>query len=373
MAQYQIRLIPLTPIHVGAGETIALENYFLANGRLTRFHPTAVLRAMSGADRNRYLALLSGGDTQMGEALELLRQCAQKTPASWIYSIEVGPASRQSLQDALDRLDTRRGEVHPLIWNEITRDVVLPGSAIKGAIRTAVLSALVSRRVGKDTAWANRWESLVETEANPRKMALLAQDLERDLLRGGRELQWDPFRFVKVSDTSVPPVRVRLDRAALRNANGKEAAAGIQMHFERILSRSDGVENFCLDLSLTVEKEEKAWHTGAAPYLRMVPTLDWLLQSLNAHYVNRVLAEARRFPHLYPQSLWPAWLKQAQQANFALIRIGRFSHFESLSVEHLRRTQDRRGRWIPEGSSRTVCTPDGTREMPFGWTLLQVV
>jgi len=374
MAVYTCRLIPLTPIHVGTGETIALEDYFLANGRLTRFHPPAVLRAMSEADRKRYLALLGGGDTNMGEALRLLRQCAQKTPDAWIYSIEVGPASRQSLAEALDKIDTRRGEVHPLFWNELTRQAVLPGSAIKGALRTALLSTAVAGRLSRDSHWKQTWEKKLSGEDNSKALARKAEELEREIFRRNeRDLEWDPFRFIKVSDTAVPAEMVRLDRARLLQQGKEDGAAGkIQMHFERTLSASDKNPAPQLEFTLVIEKDEKAWHAGIGQYLQGVPTRDWLLKSLRFHFITRAIGEAKRFPSLY-SDVWKSWIQQANQPNCALIRLGRFSHFESLSVEGFRRTLDRRGRWITEGTSRTYCTPDETSKMPFGWALLQLV
>ncbi|GIU78564.1 MAG: hypothetical protein KatS3mg005_1802 [Bryobacteraceae bacterium] len=376
MAVYRCRLIPLTPIHVGAGETIALEDYFLANGKLTRFHPPAVLRAMSDAERNRYMALLSGGDTNMGDALKLLRECAQKTRGAWIYSIEVGAASRQSLAEALDKVETRRGEVHPLIWNEVRREAVLPGSAIKGAIRTALLSGTVAGRMRKAREWADNWKRKIEEKGreNPRRVAVLAQELEAEVFRKGRQgLEYDPFRFVKVSDAGVPSACVRLDRVMLLSGSERDASAKIQMHFERVISALDGGKAPVLEFDLTLEKEEKNWHSGIQEYLGEVPSLKRLLDLMQYHYDSRLYAEMNRFGALYQAGEWGEWRKAGRQGQCTLIRLGRFSHFESLSVEGMRKTQDRRGRWIEEGTSRTYCTPDGTKKMPFGWALMQVL
>ncbi len=376
MAVYRCRLIPLTPIHVGAGETIALEDYFLANGKLTRFHPPAVLRAMSDAERKRYVALLSGGDTNMGDALKLLRQCAQKAPESWIYSIEVGAASRQSLAEAVDKVETRKGEVHPLIWNEVRREAVLPGSAIKGAIRTALLSGTVAGRMGEEREWGDNWKRKIEEKGreNPRRVAVLAQELEAEVFRKGQQgLEYDPFRFLKVSDATIPAGCVRLDRVMLLSRSERDSSAKIQIHFERVISAADGSQAPKLEFDLAIEKEEKKWHEGISGYLGGVPSMKRLLQSMRYHFDTRLHSEMRRFGELYQAGAWEQWRPAGKEGWTTLIRLGRFSHFESLSVEGLRKAQDRRGRWIEEGTSRTYCTPDGTKKMPFGWALLQVV
>lgn len=372
MAVYRCRLIPLTPIHVGASETIALEDYFLANGKLTRFHPPSVVRAMSEAERKRLLALLGTGDTNMPDALKLLRQWAQKTPASWIYSIDVGPASRQALSEAVEKVETRKGEVHPLIWNEVKREAVLPGSAIKGAIRTALLSSIVASTVQKNAAWKADWEERLKNVQDGKERASLAKKLEQELLcQNHKDTEWDPFRFLKVSDVAIAPQFVRLDRAVVLGPGGSDAPAKIQLHFERIRSASDEGEAPQLEFQLVLEKQEKAWHKEICPYLAKVPSADYLLGCLRFHFINRAVNEAQRFPALYSAS-WSQWISRAKQDSWALIRLGRFSHFESLSVEGLRRTLDRRQRWITEGTSRTYCTPDETKKMPFGWALVEI-
>lgn len=319
----------------------------------------------------------------MPSALNLLRQRAKQTHSSWIYSIPMGEASRQALQDAVEKLDTRRGEVHPLSWNPVDGSALLPGSAIKGAVRTAFLSARVTDKAAKESAWATEWSDCLPAsgsrEFDPRsasrKVAAMAEKLEEEIIRGkNRELEYDPFRFIKVNDISVPADLVRVDRAILLGAGDSDQAGKIQMHFERVLSRSDTEAAPQLDLFLTVEREEKRWRQEARLYTDGVPSKDYLLNCLNFHYIRRNEWEAGngRFRTLYGGP-WREWLKECLQPGCALIRLGRFSHFESLSTEILRRTLDRRGRWIIEGTSRTFCTPDGKRKLPFGWAMLRFV
>ena len=167
MAVYHFKLVPLTPIHVGTGEAITPEFYFVADGKLTRFNPAAVLRAMAPEDRARYTSLISGADTNMESALKLLRQQALRTENAWVYSVELGPESRTILSEAIERLDTRRGEIRPLMWNEIKRVAILPGSAIKGAMRTALLSAMVVNRAGKEAEWKERWQQRLPRAGTP--------------------------------------------------------------------------------------------------------------------------------------------------------------------------------------------------------------
>lgn len=380
MPVYHFKLTPLSPVHVGAGESIAAEDYFLEGGKLTRFLPAAVVRAMTPQERQRYLGLLSGPPQQLDEALRMLREKAKHTSGAWIYSIDVGPEARQALAQVIDKLDTRRGDVRTLQWNLAKRVAILPGSAIKGAIRTAALSALAARKNKDEPGSWNRWESELpkvgstarEPGKDARGVARFAQDLERTLLRRGEGIEKDPFRFLKISDIEVPPQHVRLDRALLLARSDRADPRGIQMHFERLLSRLDSVEPPSLNLYLAIEQPEKSWNPAMKPYLQNFMRMSYLPTMLNWHYSARLRAEKRMFPELSYDRI-ESHLADLDSSGAILLRIGRFSHFESLSAEGLRRTLNRRGEWVNVGTSRTYCAAAEDRKLPFGWVLLSPV
>lgn len=380
MPVYHFQLTPLSPVHVGAGEPIAAEDYFLRDGKLTRFLPAAVARAMTAQERQRYLGLLSGPPQRLDEALRMLRQKAMQTPGAWIYSIDVEPEAHKALAEVIDKLDTRRGDVRPLQWNLAKRVAILPGSAIKGAIRTAVLSAIVAR-TGNDhpqlwADWNSRLPKLGSTAREPHKeargVARFAQDLERDLLRRGEGIEMDPFRFLKISDIEVPPQHVRLDRALLFARSDRADARVIQMHFERLLSWADSGKPPSLNLEFSIEQPEKSWNSAMKPYLQDCMRMSYLRTVLNWHYKERLDMEKEKFPELSYDKIEPH-LAGLDSSGGILLRIGRFSHFESLSVGGLRRTLNRRGEWVNIGTSRTYCAADQNRKLPFGWVLLTPV
>lgn len=381
MPVYHFKLTPLSPVHVGAGESIAAEDYFLEGGKLTRFLPAAVVRAMTPQERQRYLGLLSGPPQQLDEALRMLREKAKHTSGAWIYSIDVGPEARQALAQVIDKLDTRRGDVRPLQWNLAKRVAILPGSAIKGAIRTALLSTLTAHLRQKAGGPLQSIESRLpqidsfagNSGRESREVARLAQELENTVLRRGGGIEKDPFRFLKVSDLEVPPQHVRLDRAALLAPSSSAQTKGIQMHFERLVSLLDSASPPVLDLSITIDQPEKEWHPAMKEYLQRFLEPAYLRSALNWHYRTRLLAEAeakafRDLSYGRLRDLLPDIVRQ--DSNAFILRLGRFSHFESLSVEGVRRTLNRRGKWVNAGSSRTYCGVDGSRKLPFGWVQL---
>ena len=376
MPAYKLRVTPLTPVHVGTGESIAAEDYFLTNNKLVRFRPAAVVRAMKPEKRREYQALLSGDANSLLRALKLLRGEAERDPGTWLYAVGIGAASRQALSVVIEKLETRTGEVRPLFWNEARGTAVIPGSAIKGAIRTAIVAAMAAQRGVRDTAWWKRWTDRIiqASEGNnqeaSRELARAAKRFEEDVLGfNSGKLESDPFRFVKVSDGEVAAEGVQVDRSRLVTGQRDYSAESIQMHHERLLSISDGSRQGEFECILQLDHERAGKQQLRGP-LSWVPDLDSLRVWCNWHYDRRYSSEKKRFPELYPQALDQSF--EAAKAQGVVLRLGRFSHFEALSVEGMRRTLSRNRQWISEGSSRTACDLGNGRKLPYGWVSITI-
>jgi CRISPR-associated protein Csm5 len=257
--------------------------------------------------------------------------------------------------------------VWPLQWNDVKKCAIIPGSAIKGAIRTGHLSAIVASK-----AQVKEWKDYWMSKKKEKQGAKMAEELEKKLLRAGDGIDRDLFRFIHVSDAEVPAKFVRVDRAQLWTGNSGNAAENIQMHYERLLSLSDGETGAKFEFTLKIEKPEKEWHERIREYLGAVPTLKGLLQNVWFHFERCLCNENGKFPSLYSDQRWPEWQKQWRSEGHTLIRIGRFSHFESLSVEELRGTLNKKGQLVQQGTSRTYCSLDGQRKLPFGWAMLAI-
>ncbi len=389
MTVYRFRATPLTPIHVGDGTTLAPENYLIEGDHLIQFNRAATLRDMKPETRRQLEERLDRNDFQAAQ--EILRKSVQ--PRHHRCRIQIGAESKADLLKAVGNpLDpvVRQRTVQGFVRNPLTGQPYLPGSSIKGAIRTAVvnhytqkhlpsLKQVVSPLLENSSQRRNAWKVL-ETEA---------------LNFEFRQLQEDPFRLLKVADAELPAHRTRVDKVWPVKRDGTEDTKGIQMHFERLLSRGDGIE----DGGFTVELELDEQAAGDAR-VKVGRHLDveTVQEACNAFYWKRMNAELDRFfPKDDPQKkivynkvkiglavrnpegklvLWPPPWK-----NRLLLRVGRFSHFEALSVEHLRQgwNAQKKQPFKPgeEGSSRTLCRCRPTTEgksmaLPFGWLLLEL-
>ena len=385
MTVYRFRATPLTPIHIGDGNSLAPEDYLIEGDHLIQFNRAAVLGDMKPEIRRQLEGKLDRNDFQAAQ--EILRKGVQ--PTHHRCRIQIGAESRADLLKAVGNpLDpvVRQRAVQSFIRNPLTGQPYLPGSAIKGAIRTAVVNSftqkhlasikpLVSPLLENSNQRRNAWKTL-ETEA---------------LNFEFRQLQEDPFRLVKVADTELPLNRTRIDKVWPVKRDGKEDTKGIQMHFERLLSRGDGVEEggFLVELEL----DEIAISDTRVKVGRRLDFETIRLACIH-FYTSRILAERQRFfaDAQPPERIFGAeklikinpdkvLIAKSIQERGLLLRIGRFSHFESLSVDHLRQgwNAQKKQPFKPgeEGSSRTLCPCRSTEKgaslaLPFGWLLLEL-
>ena len=369
----EFRFIPLSPVHIGSGETLAPENYVLSpdGGELIAIDTRALVRALNDQGRQKYEAHLEAGE--LAEALDFIRKFftavqtragGKRTPFE-LYRIQLGKKAIREVRRAVDDPLQRKGEIHALQRNPYTGDVVIPGSSIKGAIRTAVLSVNVNPGGQKDPA--------VERELKHTPDHRKARRLEElGFAYDSKHLEADPFRLVEVSDTVWPAGAVRIDRAEVRNPSRPETKPeGMQLHYERLVSQADNVS--LPECRLRIQLNEEAlWDVRVKALIKRPIDWDKLANDCNTFFSGRFNAEWTTFEAILPDR--QRWYPEMQPGDI-LLRVGRHSHFDSLSVDNFRQGWNIQAkRPIYEiGSTRTLCELAGGGWAPFGWVLLRPV
>ena len=143
----RLDLTPLSPIHIGSGEDMDPTGYVLDGDALHEFSPSTLAAVLDEADRSRLLGLVDGAQGE--RALTALRQflferrdglVAQASRAVRaaagvrdLYESRIGTVAQAETR-AINQLEIERTFSHP-----DTRAPILPGSSLKGAIRTALL------------------------------------------------------------------------------------------------------------------------------------------------------------------------------------------------------------------------------------------
>lgn len=383
---WRLTAIPLTPIHVGDGSVLAAEEWRLGqDGRLERFSPAAVLRAAPERTRTDYLRALEQGD--LVRAQTILRNAVR--PEQVQERIAVGPEAHSELQATLNN-PLRRGDIRPMI--RTGGRPFLPGSSVKGALRTALLSSLVP---GHKPAI----EAVKEQHRTPRgSIASRASNEVQALLLRHANPDQDPFRFVAVADLTLPPDSTRIDRVINwrpphLTKGGGQPAEKMQMIFERTLAWADGTALPWPTLEIRIEAGALATVQRLDPDRRQTPAFalraEQLFGAVKDFHWKLFDDERKRFfagEQGILRKLTDAFtlrladgtvLREAElraRPGVLLLRIGRFGQFESKSLEGVREgwnAQAKPPHRMSEGNTRNLAKLGAAGPLvPFGWLLL---
>ncbi|MCL6609361.1 MAG: type III-A CRISPR-associated RAMP protein Csm5 [Geminicoccaceae bacterium] len=383
---WRLTAVPLTPIHVGDGSVLAAEEWRLTpdGAWLERFEPAAVLRAADPRRRREYLENLERG--QLQAAQRILRESVP--PGLVLERIAVGAAASAQLRPVVEN-PLRRGDVRPMV--RTGGRPYLPGSSLKGALRTALLSSLVPAKTAAIEAIKGRHRTpkgTIASRASNEVQALLLEHQNPDQ---------DPFRFVEVADIALPERSTRVDqvinwRPARLIRNGQQPAEKMQMIFEVTNCAALGnplplpceirIEAGALREARSRDREQRktpGFKLDAQELARAVVAFHWKLwdHELGRFFagetsIEKTLKSLVRVKAPDGTLLGPEALRG--RSDVLLLRLGRFGQFESKSLEGVREgwnAQAKPPHPMKEGNTRNLVRPGGTAPLlPLGWLLL---
>jgi CRISPR-associated protein Csm5 len=385
MKTYRFRARALTPIHVGAGREIDPTQFVLRDGRLVRFNAADLLDALGPDELDRFREMLDKADIAA-----MQRFMASKIDGNGDGRQAIAVSSKFAREfETRAATPGRQFRVEMMPRNEHRGLAYLPGSGIKGAIRTAVVDHFANYDKGTRRLVHDRVRN-----APTRKKAEVLE--EAALGRRRSETERDVLRLVRVADVLLPEKATRIDRAVNVHPD-KHGAEKIQMWVERVVSLADTANppEFAVEISVD---DRALGHPGVRAVLGRILDRDTMMVACSRFYWNRMLAEGDKFDRrgqggksweaihgLFPRGRTaegqtlvldpasPYWDSRKFLPRWMLLRVGRFSHFESLSVDELRQGYNVQARRsiTGMGATRTRCAMENGRPpMPFGWLLL---
>ena len=214
MAEYRFQLTPLTPIHVGTGESLEPFEYVIAGDTLYRFTLDDFLLALDRDDQVRFVEVVERSVPAtrhfVAEHLDVAVRVAR-------FTAIVSPAARALYDGRMEG-----GVAHPEVFACIrTGDLpYVPGSSLKGALRTALLY----HAMDKDNS---------ERDARRLEQAVF----------GFRTVQQDPFRAFKVGDGNSLETRTRVRAVAVNTCRSGRWSEDVAVLVETVPGTlSDSVE-----------------------------------------------------------------------------------------------------------------------------------
>jgi CRISPR-associated protein Csm5 len=217
---YDLTLEVVTPVHVGTGEELPAYAYILdeATKRVHIVNPGRLLPLLTGADQQNFIRAAERPKQAQDLLAQLWARAQDRLAPAVVRTVSATPAFFNTVRRAQEVAEL---EFRPLPAS--LRGAYIPGSSLKGALRTAWLYDLVQPKLERedlvfDGAWSFRRATSQEgglIKPRGRPSVSMAQTLEATLLGNLREKNpshyADPFRAVRLSD-SEPLADSRLDR-----------------------------------------------------------------------------------------------------------------------------------------------------------------
>ncbi|MGC9455731.1 MAG: type III-A CRISPR-associated RAMP protein Csm5 [Phycisphaerae bacterium] len=368
MSNYQLHITALSPIHIGTGDELTPDEYVICPGQgdgsmLYAVNLPAFFADMTTAQRRKFnQAVAASSITAVRKFLADNVDISRHTRWRSAASPELYELYRHGLDDASQQL-----QVRPMTRTGTDRHAYIPGSSIKGAIRTAVLQDIVD---------ADDRLRRITVSQRPRRRE--AASVEARILGNIRsndrpEIRADPFRAVRVGDCRLPTDATAVDPVdliSLRRGRGGADPAGIQMFYEMTFSmlddeeiRGHGTLNIKTGLADIDTRRVRRWDFDHA--VSRTITVEKIVSACNQFYRARLEDESGRVRAVC-QDVGPVYDKllhaaEGMRDNETLIRLGRFSHVECVTLA--RPLSRARG-----GNSRALAAG----QLPMGWAKLTI-
>jgi len=365
----KIRLHVVSPVHIGCDEVYEPTNFVIdeQKRRLIEFDPVDFVKALTPREREEFTRIASHDNLlAIFKAIKRFHK-----PEVRGREVEITDYLAEHYRKILSmgtfdkRVVINQFTIHKTAFNSQTNLPYIPGSSLKGALRTGYLSALAVVREIKD--WRGRADEL--------ESKLLARKEGKD------KIPSDPFRLVKISDLMpAGDVRTKVIYAINRkkDSSNRETLAGrggAYQIFETI--EVGGV----FEGTLTVGEP-----LSGSP-IRQRIDLELLLQSAHKHYVKNLKEEIEHvhksldIKHRAGMNANAKFKDRFNKTAF-LVRLGRHSGAEAVTIEGNRSIKIMQGRgrytyfdhattfWLASDSPKPQ---DNNGLIPLGWAVLEVV
>ena len=394
LSTFRLDVTTLGPVHIGTGDDMDPTNYVLdkESEALFEYSPDTLFKILEERDRTKLLDLVSKNVTDRTipkiQKFILSKQSALIAHAEravrvcngvvTLYKKRIGTVAQQNT-GAVNRLEIER-----TFSDSVTGTPILPGSSLKGAIRTALLNAELNSVSASEPPVPNE-KSL---------------EIQKRLFKYSG-FETDPMRLVHVADTiwaqdkkndELPAETVvlfavnRKKKPVLKN--GREILSQAQQKgLYQLLETIPPFQHRAFRSQLTLYRPDMDHNKLPAKQFRW--TVEKIAKACNNFYLRDFGKEAKALQkrdfldqawYETVNSLLGGGLRERIDSNRAfLLRVGRHSGAESVTLDGVRKIEIRKGNKSPDLLDHSTTwwlashnKDDNTNLLPFGWVLVEL-
>lgn len=413
LQHYTLSYTPLSPTHIGTGDSYEPTNYVIDDGTLYEFDTGGTVAAFSERDREELLKTVNGqANEQMLKAVQKFFYDRREALKPWaINAIPVLNGVANYYNQRIGQTANREGdgkqvisklEIDRTAYNPVNRQPVLFGSSIKGAIRTALLSHVNQKRpLSKFDAEKFVLERL---EPYERKQRLREQNkifpkLNQRLFEfQAGKFELDPMRLLQIADANWNDTEQLATAQVVVSVNRKKELKR-DKHGNEIFGQAEGNENLCKLLEsipawryrafsgdLNLQNLADIKNSGKTPNPGLIFKIEQIAQYCSKHYLPILKSEMKIMRDRgFLDSEWDKNIQtmlEIMKDKFLhgqafLLRIGRHSGAESITIEGARNIKIMKGNpeYQPQTKTLWLAANDSkqrTNLLPFGWMLIEI-
>lgn len=361
------RLIALSPIHIGAGEDLEPTEYVVEEGHIHHFNLSAIHRYLPNGFLNK-LGSLAEKATTTQDLLQIRghfdhhkSHLATFSHSSYLCTAEIAQLYSDSISShahkgnkAINQLQIARHT-----YNPYSQELYIPGSSIKGTLRTLIGNALAKNQ---KLPLKNKFQKDIEPQA-----------IEQ-ILYGHASADHDPYKILKVSDTNTTPMR-RFEKLTNQKRvikDGQTQGGSIPVKVETLLAGAE------LSFSVNYHSQNLQQSDAIAKLQATLPNLKALPQLAKSFYnpiINTELAEMaqdNRVDSNWVKAFMQLYRWQQQHPQAFLIRLGHYAGGQTKTYANNRHIKNSK-----PGKDIKVTTGDrahtywlSSEKTPMGWALV---
>jgi len=347
------RLHIISPVHIGCDEVYEPSSFKIDEQRrkLIEFDKYKFYESLPNDDKKRFLNICSR--TDLSAIIELIRFISQKAVSGKEIDISSGVLSSYIKLRQLDPKNAQqisKFEIKRTAFNPLKNEAFIPGSSLKGSLRTGYLNDISHKKSHK----------AIEK----------AKDLEQYLLNY-RNFEEDPFKLIKVSDfLPIENVKTKIIYAINKKKTGLNKGRGIPVILETICENSIFEGSIIVSKNFNSVKEaidiKNCLSANHKFYYNLLTKEDEVLRKIQAS--TRILNSVNK-----------AFGNKLNDTAFC-IRIGRHSGAEAVTIDSYRKILIRgpKGKRTEQESSTIWLASDeaypttNNNLVPFGWCILEI-
>jgi CRISPR-associated protein Csm5 len=390
---YTLKYTPLSPVNIGADESYEPGNYVIDEeaGALYSFDSRAALFGLSDSERQQLLGIVNGkpDDTMLTKVQaffhnhreKLLAYAMPAVPtASGVKSLYEKRIGKTAQHESQGKRVINKLEIERTFYNPVDGNPLLPGSSIKGAIRTALLDGINQKE-----------KPLIERN-------IRNQQLQQLLFEG--KFHTDPMRLVSIGDAgwhgkaNKPACQVQFAVNRKRKPVFKDGklvpsqaeASNLYQLLECVTPHH--YQSFIGSLTLH-NTQSVGQNNPKLPKQQLHWTAKDIAKACNDFYVWLFWQEFNAIKELgYLKSDWLNQMEQLLDNGLSmrlnngdafLLRVGRHSGGEALTLNGLRsimiKGKGKEKTWEKQPKTWWLAADDISNKqglLPFGWVLVEI-